>query len=84
MKTTISTLVLVGCCLWITAEAQGQTQLKFWLDSSLVSHEKAAYQKAADAYSQKNPNVKVNVEAVPGSETDAAILRLWPTAMDRA
>ena len=74
MKTTISTLVLVGCCLWITAEAQGQTQLKFWLNSSLGAHEKAAYQKAADEYSQKNPNIKVNVEAVPGSETDAAKL----------
>jgi len=74
MKTKFGKLVLVGCCLWISAEAKGQTQLKFWLNSSLGAHEKAAYQKAADEYSQKNPKVKVTVEAVPGSETDAAKL----------
>src|SRR5580692_12845579 len=74
MKTKFGNFVLVGCCLWISAEAQGQTQLKFWINSSLGAHEKAAYQKAADEYSQKNPNVKVTVEAVPGSETDAAKL----------
>ncbi|MBV8142974.1 MAG: extracellular solute-binding protein [Verrucomicrobia bacterium] len=66
--------MLVGCCLGISAAADGQTQLKFWLNSSLSAHEKAAYQKAADEYSQKNPKVKVTVEAVPGSETDAAKL----------
>src|ERR1700730_2051300 len=74
MKTKFGKLFRIGCCLWISVEAQGQTQLKFWLNSSLGAHEKAAYQKAADEYSQKNPNVKVTVEAVPGSETDAAKL----------
>ena len=74
MKAKFGTLVMVGCCLWISATAQGQTQLKFWINSSLGAHEKAAYQKAADEYGQKNPNVKVNVETVPGSETDAAKL----------
>ena len=65
MKTKFGKFVLVGCCLWISAEAQGQTLPKFWLNSSLGAHEKAAYQKAADEYSQKNPNVKVTLEAVP-------------------
>jgi multiple sugar transport system substrate-binding protein len=74
MKSKFGKFVLVGCCLWISAEAQGQTQLKFWINSSLGAHEKAAYQKAADEYSQKNPNLKVTVEAVPGTETDAAKL----------
>jgi ABC-type glycerol-3-phosphate transport system substrate-binding protein len=64
MKTKFVNFVLVGCCLWISAKAQGQTQLKFWLNSSLGAHEKAAYQKAADEYSQKNPAVKITVEAV--------------------
>ena len=57
-----------------SGNAMSQTQLKFWINSSLNAHEKAAYQKAADAFSQKNPNVKVSVEVVPGSETDVAKL----------
>src|ERR1700734_4257829 len=74
MRTKFGKLVLLSCCFWIAADAQGQTQLKFWLNSSLGAHEKAAYQKAAEEYNQKNPNVKVTVEAVPGSETDATKL----------
>jgi multiple sugar transport system substrate-binding protein len=57
-----------------SGSAVGQTQLKFWINSSLGAHEKTAYQKAADEFSQKNPNVKVSVEVVPGSETDVAKL----------
>jgi multiple sugar transport system substrate-binding protein len=60
--------------LAISAGAAGQTQLKFWLPSSASAHEKAAYQKAAEAFSQKNPSIKVNVEPMPGSETDVAKL----------
>jgi ABC-type glycerol-3-phosphate transport system substrate-binding protein len=74
MKTKYKTLIAIFSCLWISAGAYGQTQLKLWLPSSLDAHEKAAYQKAAEAFSQKNPSVKVNVEVVPGSETDVAKL----------
>jgi multiple sugar transport system substrate-binding protein len=74
MKTTYKTLIAIGSCLLISAGAYGQTQLKLWLPSSLDAHEKGAYQKAAEAFSQKNPSIKVNVEVVPGSETDVAKL----------
>jgi multiple sugar transport system substrate-binding protein len=74
MKTKYKTLIAIFSCLWISAGAYGQTQLKLWLPSSLDAHEKAAYQKAAEAFSQKNPSIKVNVEVVPGSETDVAKL----------
>jgi multiple sugar transport system substrate-binding protein len=74
MRIEVRTLIVFGSCLWVSAGAYGQTQIKFWINSSLAAHEKAAYQKAADAFSQKNANVKVNVEVVPGSETDAAKL----------
>ena len=63
-------LSVLGWC----GSAISQTQLKFWINSSLNAHEKSAYQKAADEFSQKNPNVKVSVEVVPGSETDVAKL----------
>ena len=63
-------LSVLGWC----GSAISQTQLKFWINSSLNVHEKTAYQKAADEFSQKNPNVKVSVEVVPGSETDVAKL----------
>ena len=63
-------LSVLGWC----GSAISQTQLKFWINSSLNAHEKTAYQKAADEFSQKNPNVKVSVEVVPGSETDVAKL----------
>jgi ABC-type glycerol-3-phosphate transport system substrate-binding protein len=74
MKTKYKTLIAIFSCLWISAGAYGQTQLKLWLPSWLDAHEKAAYQKAAEAFDQKNPSVKVNVEVVPGSETDVAKL----------
>jgi multiple sugar transport system substrate-binding protein len=74
MKTKYKKLIAISSCLWISAEAYGQTQLKLWLPSSLAAHEKAAYQKAAEAFSQKNANIKVSVEVVPGSETDVAKL----------
>ncbi len=74
MRIEVRTLILLGSCLWVSASAYGQTQIKFWINSSLAAHEKAAYQKAAEAFSQKNSNIKVNVEVVPGSETDAAKL----------
>ena len=60
--------------LFILAAANGQTQLKFWLPSSLGVPEKAAYQAAADAFSKQNPSIKATVEAMPGSETDVAKL----------
>jgi len=66
-------LVFLSVLGW-SGTAIGQTQLKFWINSSLNAHEKTAYQKAADEFSQKNPNVKVSVEVVPGSETDVAKL----------
>jgi len=74
MKTKYKTLIAIFSCLWISAGAYGQTQLKLWLPSSLDAHEKGAYQKAAEAFGQKNPSIKVNVEVVPGSETDVAKL----------
>jgi len=74
MKTKYKTLIAIFSWLWISAEAYGQTQLKLWLPSSLDAHEKTAYQKAAEAFGQKNPSIKVNVEVVPGSETDVAKL----------
>jgi multiple sugar transport system substrate-binding protein len=66
-------LVFVSVIAW-SGSALGQTHLKFWINSSLGAPEKGAYQKAADAFGQKNPNVKVSVEVVPGSETDVAKL----------
>jgi multiple sugar transport system substrate-binding protein len=66
-------LVFLSVLGW-SGSAISQTQLKFWINSSLNAHEKAAYQKAADEFSQKNANVKVSVEVVPGSETDVAKL----------
>jgi len=74
MKTKYKTLIAIFSWLWISAEAYGQTQLKLFLPSSLDAHEKTAYQKAAEAFGQKNPSIKVNVEVVPGSETDVAKL----------
>ena len=75
MKINYKTLIAICSGLWISAGAYGQTQLKLWLPSSLDAHEKGAYQKAAEAFAQKNPSVKVNVEVVPGSETDVAKLK---------
>ena len=66
-------LVFLSVLGW-SGSAISQTQLKFWINSSLGAHEKTAYQKAADEFSQKNPGVKVSVEVVPGSETDVAKL----------
>ena len=67
-------LLVLLFVFWWSGTAISQTQLKFWINSSLGAHEKSAYQKAADEFSQKNPNVKVSVEVVPGSETDVAKL----------
>ncbi len=66
-------LLFVSIVAW-SGSAVGQTHLKFWINSSLGAPEKTAYQKAADEFSQKNPDVKVSVEVVPGSETDIAKL----------
>jgi multiple sugar transport system substrate-binding protein len=74
MKTNYKTLIAICSSLWLGAGAYGETQLKLWLPSSLNAHEKAAYQKAAEGMSQKNPSIKVKVEVVPGSETDVAKL----------
>jgi multiple sugar transport system substrate-binding protein len=69
-----SQILVAICSLFVLAAAHGQTQLKFWLPSSLGVHEKAAYQAAADAFSKQNPSIKANVETMPGSETDVAKL----------
>ncbi|MBV8415323.1 MAG: ABC transporter substrate-binding protein [Verrucomicrobia bacterium] len=74
MRIKVRTLIAVGSCLWVSAGAYAQTQIKFWINSGLAAHEKAAYQKAAEAFSKKDPNVKISVEVVPGTETDAAKL----------
>src|SRR5260370_37886649 len=58
MKTKPQILVAISY-LAISTGAAGQTQLKFWLPSSVSAHERAAYQKAADAFSHKNPSIKV-------------------------
>jgi multiple sugar transport system substrate-binding protein len=73
MKTKSPILIAISS-LFILAEAHGQTQLKFWLPSSLGIPEKAAYQAAADAFAKKNPSIKATVETMPGSETDVAKL----------
>ena len=73
MKIKSQILVAIGSLSILTA-AHGQTQLKFWLPSSLGAPEKAAYQAAADEFSKKNPSIKANVEPMPGSETDVAKL----------
>src|SRR5271165_4408190 len=74
MKSHLRILLAVGFFLWFAGGAYGQTVIKFWLNSSLGADEKAAYQKAADEFGQKNPNYKINVEVVPGSETDVTKL----------
>jgi multiple sugar transport system substrate-binding protein len=74
MKSQLKTLFAIGSFLWFTGGAYGQTEIKFWLNSSLAANEKNAYQKAAEEFGQKNPKLKVNVEVVPGSETDVAKL----------
>ncbi|HEX4201111.1 MAG TPA: hypothetical protein VHY59_06300, partial [Chthoniobacterales bacterium] len=73
MKTKTQIIVAISF-LFISPGVYGQTQLKFWLPSSVSAHEKAAYQQAAEAFSNTNPSIKVNVETMPGSETDVAKL----------
>ena len=73
MKIKSQILVAISS-LSILAAAHGQTQLKFWLPSSLGVPEKAAYQAAADAFSKQNPSIKATVETMPGSETEVAKL----------
>jgi multiple sugar transport system substrate-binding protein len=74
MKSQFQSLLALGALLWLTGAAYGQTELKFWVNSSLGATEKDAYQKAAQEFEQKNPKYKVKVEVVPGSETDIAKL----------
>jgi multiple sugar transport system substrate-binding protein len=73
MKTKSQILVAISSLL-LSAAADGQTQLKFWLPSSINAHEKAAYTQTAEEFSKKNPSIKVNIETMPGSETDVAKL----------
>ena len=74
MKSQFKSLLAISSFLWFAGGAYAQTEIKFWLNSSLGANEKNAYQKAADEFSRKNPKFKVNVEVVPGSETDVAKL----------
>jgi multiple sugar transport system substrate-binding protein len=71
---TIRMVLLAATFSLCAVAAHGQAQLKVWLPSSLAVHEKAAYQQAAQEFAQKAGNIKVNVEVVPGSETDVAKL----------
>src|ERR1700739_4444850 len=74
MKSQFKALLVIGSVLWFTGGVYGQTEIKFWINSSLGNNEKAAYQKAAEEFGQKNPKYKVSVEVVPGSETDVTKL----------
>jgi multiple sugar transport system substrate-binding protein len=74
MKSQFRSLLALSAILWFTGAVYGQTELKFWINSSLGATEKGAYQKAAQEFEQKNPKYKVKVEVVPGSETDIAKL----------
>ncbi|MBV8330062.1 MAG: ABC transporter substrate-binding protein [Verrucomicrobia bacterium] len=74
MKSQFQSLLALGAFLWFSGAVYGQTELKFWVNSSLGATEKDAYQKAAQEFEQKNPKYKVKVEVVPGSETDIAKL----------
>jgi multiple sugar transport system substrate-binding protein len=74
MKSQFRSLLALGAFLWLSGAVYGQTELKFWVNSSLGATEKDAYQKAAQEFEQKNPKYKVKVEVVPGSETDIAKL----------
>lgn len=74
MKSQFQSLLALGAFLWFSGTVYGQTELKFWVNSSLGATEKDAYQKAAQEFEQKNPKYKVKVEVVPGSETDIAKL----------
>src|ERR1700751_6313947 len=74
MKSQFKALLVIGSFLWFTGGVYGQTEIKFWINSSLGNNEKLAYQKAAEEFGQKNPKFKVNVEVAPGSETDIAKL----------
>ncbi|MBV9391482.1 MAG: ABC transporter substrate-binding protein [Verrucomicrobia bacterium] len=67
-------LLLFASLIALTVSTLGQTELKFWINSSLGAHEKDAYKKAADDFVQKNSGIKVSTEIVPGSETDVAKL----------
>jgi multiple sugar transport system substrate-binding protein len=71
MKKTLLFFAIFVVC---SGSLCGQTQLKFWINSSLGPHEQDAYRQAAADFSQKNPNTKVDVQIVPGSETDIAKL----------
>jgi multiple sugar transport system substrate-binding protein len=74
MKSQFQSLWALGALLWLTGAVYGQTELKFWVNSSLGATEKDAYGRAAQEFEQKNPKYKVKVEVVPGSETDIAKL----------
>lgn len=74
MKSQFQSLLALGAFLWFSGAVYGQTELKFWVNSSLGATEKDAYQKAAQGFEQKNPKYRVKVEVVPGSETDIAKL----------
>ncbi|HYY27940.1 MAG TPA: ABC transporter substrate-binding protein [Chthoniobacterales bacterium] len=74
MKSQFRSLLVLGAFVCFAGAVCGQTELKFWVNSSLGATEKDAYRKAAQEFEQKNPQYKVKVEVVPGSETDIAKL----------
>jgi multiple sugar transport system substrate-binding protein len=74
MKSQFRSLLVLGAFVCFAGAVYGQTELKFWVNSSLGATEKDAYQKAAQEFEEKNPKYKVKVEVVPGSETDIAKL----------
>ena len=74
MKSQFRSLLVLSALVCFAGAVYGQTELKFWINSSLGATEKDAYQKAAQEFEEKNPKYKVKVEVVPGSETDIAKL----------
>src|SRR3981081_4662312 len=67
-------LAAVGFIICHAATALGQTQVKFWIHSSVDVREENVYRHLAEAFSQKNPQIQVKAEKVPGSATDMAKL----------
>jgi multiple sugar transport system substrate-binding protein len=67
-------LAAFGFVICHTPTARGQTQVKFWIHSSVDVREENVYRHLAETFSQKNPQIQVKAEKVPGSETDVTKL----------
>lgn len=67
-------LALMLSFLTLAGLGFAQTQLTFWVPSLMNPPERAAIQKAVDAFNSQNPDITVKVQVVPGSETEATKL----------